>query len=39
VWLGSRLKLEDLRIPANIGVASGGEIERFIAEHQRQHKK
>jgi hypothetical protein len=39
VWLGSRLKLEDLRIPANIDVASGGEIERFIAERRRQQKK
>jgi hypothetical protein len=30
VWLGSRIKLDELRIPANVEVVSGGEIERFI---------
>jgi hypothetical protein len=39
VWLGSRLKLEDLRIPAAVEVVSGGEIEKFIAEHRSQQKK
>jgi hypothetical protein len=37
VWLGSRVKLKELRIPASIEVVSGGEIEKFIAE--RQEKK
>ena len=39
VWLGSRVKLEELRIPASVEVASGGEIEKFIAEHQGQKKR
>ncbi len=39
VWLGSRLRLEELRIPSNVTVASGGEIERFIAGRQGQRKK
>src|SRR5262245_47524439 len=36
VWLGSRIKLEDLRIPANVEVVSGGEIEKFIAARQKK---
>jgi len=36
VWLGSRIKLEDLRIPANVEVVSGGEIEKFIGERQKK---
>jgi hypothetical protein len=36
VWLGSRIKLEELRIPANVEVVSGGEIEKFIAERKKQ---
>jgi hypothetical protein len=39
VWLGSPLKLEELRIPAPIEVRSGGEIEKFIAERQGQPPK
>ena len=35
VWLGSRIKLEDLRIPANVEVVSGGEIEKFIEQRRR----
>jgi hypothetical protein len=38
VWLGSRLKLDQLRIPAHIEVVSGGAIEKFIAERQGQGK-
>lgn len=36
VWLGSRIKLDELRIPANVEVASGGEIESFIEQRQRK---
>jgi len=36
VWLGSRIKLEDLRIPANVEVVSGGEIEKFIGERKKK---
>jgi len=39
VWLGSQVKLEELRIPANIEVISGGEIEKFIAERRGQQSK
>jgi hypothetical protein len=35
VWLGSRIKLEDLRIPSNVKVTSGGEIEKFVEEHNK----
>jgi hypothetical protein len=35
VWLGSRIKLDELRIPANVEVASGGEIEKFVAKRQK----
>jgi hypothetical protein len=36
VWLGSPVKLEELRIPPTIEVISGREIEKFIAERQGQ---
>ena len=36
VWLGSRIKLEELRIPANVEVVSGGEIEKFVGEHKKK---
>jgi hypothetical protein len=35
VWLGSRIKLVELRIPANIEVVSGGEIEKFVARRRQ----
>jgi hypothetical protein len=36
VWLGSRIKLEDVRIPANVEVVSGGEIEKFVGKRQKK---
>lgn len=36
VWLGSRVQLDQLRVPASIEVASGGEIEKFIADRQKK---
>ena len=42
LWLGSKVKLHDLKVPLNVEVKSGGEIERFIAEHEtgrRQAKR
>jgi hypothetical protein len=36
VWLGSRIKLADVRIPANVEVVSGGEIEKFVAERKKK---
>jgi hypothetical protein len=31
VWLGSRIRLDELRVPGNVEVESGGEIEKFVA--------
>ena len=39
VWLGSPLKLNELIIPGNTEVLSGGEIDRFIAECRKQQPK
>ena len=36
VWLGSQIKLQELRIPANVEVVSGGEIEKFVADRKKQ---
>jgi hypothetical protein len=36
VWLGGRIKLDELRIPANVEVVSGGEIDNFIRERQKK---
>ncbi|MBT4864633.1 MAG: hypothetical protein HON53_05840 [Planctomycetaceae bacterium] len=38
IWLGGRVKLNELRIPADFTVKSGGEIEDFI-ERQPKNKK
>ncbi len=44
VWVGTRLKLQDLRIPANLDVEAakdvqqGGEIEKFITERKKPKK-
>jgi hypothetical protein len=36
VWLGSQINLKDLRIPANVEVMSGGEIEKFVADRKKR---
>jgi hypothetical protein len=36
VWLGSQIDLQELRIPANVEVVSGGEIEKFVADRKKQ---
>ena len=33
VWLGGSVKLEELRVSANVSVESGGEIEAFVKAH------
>lgn len=35
VWLGGNLKLEDLKIPADYEVVSGGEIEAFLGKRKK----
>lgn len=36
VWLGGSVKLEELRVPANVAVESGGEIEAFVKSHAKR---
>jgi hypothetical protein len=36
VWLGGKINLSALHLPGEAEVTSGGEIEKFIAEHQKQ---
>ena len=36
LWLGGRVNLRSLKVPHNIEVKSGGEIEQFITEHKAQ---
>ncbi len=38
IWLGNKIKLEDLRIPEGFEVISGGEIEKFIQQRKQQFK-
>jgi len=38
IWLGSKIKLEDLRIPEGFEVVSGGEIEKFIQKRKQESK-
>lgn len=35
VWLGAGIRLADLKVPANVRVQSGGEIEDFIHQHRQ----
>jgi hypothetical protein len=35
IWLGSRIKLADLRIPTVFDVQSGDEIQAFIDQHKK----
>ena len=34
VWLGGSVKLSELRVPDNVSVESGGEIEAFVNAHR-----
>jgi hypothetical protein len=38
VWLGGGVRLADLRVPPNVAVASGGEIEAFIQAHRKKSR-
>jgi hypothetical protein len=37
VWLGGSITLDELRIPGNVSVASGGEIEALVKKHGEAH--
>lgn len=39
IWIGSRIKLDELQIPADVEVTSGGEIERFVERRQKLSAK
>ncbi len=36
LWLGGSVKLAEVKVPINILVTSGGEIQDFIAEHEKK---
>lgn len=38
IWLGGKIRLEDLRIPEGFEVDSGGEIEKFIQQRKQKAK-
>jgi hypothetical protein len=38
VWLSDEIAADDLRVPQNIAVTSGGEIEKFIHGHGNRQK-
>ena len=38
IWLGSKMKLEDLRIPERFEVVSGREIEQFVEARKGMSK-
>lgn len=35
-WVGDKIRLDKIQLPANIKVRSGGEIERFIEEQNKK---
>ncbi len=38
-WLDGNVKLDGLKVPEQIAVESGGEIEKFVAEHAARREK
>jgi hypothetical protein len=38
-WLGGQVQLEDVKVPLNVKVESGGEIEEFIEIHEGRRRK
>jgi hypothetical protein len=39
LWLGGQVELNQVEVPLNVTVKSGGEIEKFIAEHEERRKE
>ena len=39
VWVGGLVKLDEVKVPINIEVRSGSEIETFVAEHKKKRAK
>lgn len=38
LWLGGRVELDEVKVPLNVEVKSGGEIERFTATHEARRQ-
>lgn len=38
LWVGGDVQLDKVRVPRNVNVTSGGEIEDFIAKHKEKRK-
>ena len=38
LWLGGQVELAKVKVPFNVEVKSGGEIERFIAAHEARQQ-
>ena len=38
VWVGGKVKLDQLKVPENVKVRSGGEIEKFVERHAKESK-
>lgn len=39
LWLGGKVELSSVKVPLNVEVKSGGEIEQFITEHEADRKE
>ena len=39
LWLGGQIQLEDVKVPLNIQVKSGGELEKFVEIHEGKRMK
>jgi hypothetical protein len=39
LWLGGDVELDKVKVPPNVEVQSGGEIERFVAAHEAKRKE
>jgi len=39
VWLSGSIQLNDLKVPRNVSVTSGGEIESFVKKHREEGGK
>lgn len=38
LWIGGSIRLDEIRVPQNVELRSGGEIEKFIAEHEAKRR-
>lgn len=38
IWIGGNIRLDEIKVPANIELRSGGEIEKFVADHEAKRQ-